>query len=159
MNITATQYNLHNKAFEIYISGCKGNCKNCHNPELKNYDIGEEVDFNYIQIKLLPKIIEFEDLIDSIWILGGEPLDQNLYELDFLLSHIKIKPLWLFTRHEIDNIPNSIKQYFTYIKTGSYIEELKTDKNIVCSINLATSNQQLYKKEGGKFIAQSIDNK
>lgn len=159
MRIAATQYNLQNKAFEIYLSGCKGSCKNCHNPELKDYEIGEEIDFDYIQLKLFPKIIEFENIIDSIWILGGEPLDQDLYRLDFLLSHIKIKPLWLFTRYEIDSIPGSIKQYFNYIKTGSYIEELKTDKNIVCGINLASGNQKLYKNEGGKFVVQNIDHK
>ena len=38
------------------------------------------------------------------------------------------------------------KELCDYIKTGSYIEELKCDDNIQYGIKLATSNQKINKK-------------
>jgi len=145
MNIVSTQYNLSNKALEIYLSGCYGDCYGCHNPELKDFSIG-----NYYKeelSKLTNKINDFYFLINSIWILGGEPLDQNYNELFDLLLYLKQfnKNIWLFTRYEIEEISDEIIEYCDYIKTGKYIDELKVDDNIQCGIKLATSNQKVYK--------------
>lgn len=147
MNIVSTQFNLNNKTLEIYLSGCYGNCYNCHNPELKDFNIG-----NYYLNKLLDiikKIKAFDSLIDNIWILGGEPLDQNHNELIKMLINLKQtnKKIWLFTRYEIDEISEEIIECCDYIKTGKYIPELTTDDNIQCGIKLATSNQKIYKIE------------
>ena len=146
MNIISTQYTLENKTLEIYISGCYGNCYGCHNPELKNFNIGE----NYIkQLDFIKqKICECDYLIDNIWILGGEPLDQNEKELINLLKELKTtnKNIWLFTRYELDNISDDVKNISDYIKTGIYDELKLTNNNIQYNIKLASSNQNIYKK-------------
>jgi anaerobic ribonucleoside-triphosphate reductase activating protein len=147
MNIASTQYSLSTKSLEIYFSGCLDHCEGCHNSELWNFDIGE----NYLsQIpKIKDKIIFFNKLIDKIFFLGGEPLDQNKTEFtDFVKQILEInKPLWLFTRHELQYIDKDILQYFDYIKCGKYIVEKTCDNNIQYDIKLATSNQNIYMKE------------
>jgi anaerobic ribonucleoside-triphosphate reductase activating protein len=147
MNIAATQYTLETKSFEIYVSGCKGNCKGCHNPELRDFNIGNPLTQNTIT-HIIDKIHEFDSLIDHIWILGGEPLDQDSMTLQELLGELQItnKPIWLFTRFELDDVPDIIKQHCDYIKCGSYIGELQTSDNWQHGIQLATSNQNIYMK-------------
>ena len=148
MNIMATQYTLDNQSLEIYIAGCSGSphCEGCHNPESWNFDIGEKYDYSYF-IKIKNKIKDFDSLIKNIMIFGGEPLDQDIEELENFLSDLKSlsKPIWLFTRYDFDEIPNKIIDLVDYIKTGRYIKELKTFDNIHFGINLASNNQKIIK--------------
>lgn len=152
MNILATQYTLSTKSLEIYIAGCNGNphCINCHNSKSWNYNIGETFSDNYFKNNILSKIKRF-DLIDNIMIFGGEPLDRDIWEdyglvcMFVYLADLNL-PIWLFTRYELEEIPDIIKSYCDYIKCGKYIEELTTDDNIQYGIKLATSNQKIYKK-------------
>ena len=56
------------------------------------------------------------------------------------------KPIWVFTRYDIDKVPKEIKSLCNYIKCGRYKPELKCKNNIHYGIELATSNQKIYKK-------------
>lgn len=146
MNIAATQYTLKYKSFELYLSGCDGICgKKCHNKELWDFNLGKP--YQQETYKIIHKVKEFDNLIDNIWILGGEPLLQNHDELLNLICDLKTtdKKIWLWTRFEIDDIPQKIKEQCDYIKTGRFIEELKCDNNIQYSIKLATRNQKIIK--------------
>ena len=150
MNILSTQYTLKNKVFEIYVAGCSAipHCTNCHNPETWDFNQGDFFDDKYFKEKIEIKIIEFDSMIRNIMIFGGEPLDQPIEELIYLLSKLYKckKTIWLFTRNEIENVPDKIKEYCNYIKCGSYVPELTTENNIQYGIKLATSNQYIYKK-------------
>jgi anaerobic ribonucleoside-triphosphate reductase activating protein len=153
MNVASTQYSLNTKSFEIYLSGCNGSCKGCCNPELKDFNIGEELDTDVL-IKIISKIKEFDNLIENIWILGGEPLDQRYEELAsliFLLKTNTSKKIWLFTRYSIDYVDEHLRHYIDYVKCGEYLEELKCDDNIQYRVKLATSNQKIYKLSGGQI--------
>lgn len=70
MNIAATQFTLDTGSFEIYLSGCRHRCsEECHNKELWDFNIGKLYNKKlFIEIK--EKILEFDDLVDSISILG-----------------------------------------------------------------------------------------
>ena len=143
-----SQYNFEHKALEIYLAGCKGNCKGCHNPEMKSFDVGTELNCEEYE-KIEEKIKS--DLVENIWILGGEPIDRNIYELDLLIYRLSfiLKPIWLFTRYELRDIQLLINNDLLdvdYIKVGPYIQELKTDTNIQHGVKLATSNQKILKK-------------
>lgn len=146
MNIAATQYSLNTKSFEIYVAGCSGNCKGCHNPELKDFNVGQHMTTDGLK-RMVQKIQEFDTLVDNIWVLGGEPLDQDLDDLKILLESIQRinKPIWLFTRYDLSNIPKDIKLLCDYIKTGAYLPELLSDDNTQFGITLATSNQKIHK--------------
>jgi anaerobic ribonucleoside-triphosphate reductase activating protein len=127
---------------DIFLSGCnrEPKCKNCHNPELWNFDNGNDI--NYEEIIRWLKIKN--ELFDNVIIMGGEPLDQK--DLVVLLEKIyKIKPIWLYTSYELDEIPKQIEKYCSYIKTGRYDETQLSKNNIVYGIKLASKNQKIYK--------------
>lgn len=152
MNILATQYTLANKSFEIYVAGCKAlpHCKGCHNELSWDFELGYEYE-SYLSGKIIPKIREFNNLIDNIMIFGGEPLDQPIDKLIDMVKKIKEfnKTLWLFTRYSLEEVKDKLKSniaLFDYIKCGRYEQDLITDSNIQYGIKLATSNQKIYKK-------------
>ena len=152
MNIISTQYTLNTKAFEIYVSGCKGNphCEGCFSPETWAFEQGEYFDNTYFE-KLKTKITEFDSLIDNIMIFGGEPLDQDMSDFGILLSLLKDnfnKPIWVFTHYELEKSLEILGTHILnidFLKCGAYIPALKVEKNNHYGINLATSNQQIYK--------------
>jgi organic radical activating enzyme len=147
MNIAATQFNFEYGALEIYISGCNGNpkCTDCHNPELWDFKMGSPW-YTWANT-IFRKIEEFESLVKNIWILGGEPLDNNQSILTEFLYFINTRdiPIWLFTRYEIDQIPDTIKDVCSYIKCGRYLPELKSDDYYQCGVKLASTNQIIHK--------------
>ncbi len=144
MRISATQYNLHNKALEIYISGCDGSCGDiCHNQEIWDFSIGE--DYQKELPKILKKIKDFDSMIDNIWILGGEPLLQDEEDLMEFLLKLTHKTVWLFTRFDICEVSESILSICNYIKCGRYMPDLVCDDNIQYGVKLSTSNQKIYK--------------
>lgn len=152
MNILGTQYTLNRKALEIYISGCKGDaklghCPNCHNPESWNFSQGEKYNKTYFY-KIKQKIIDFDTMIKNIEIYGGEPNDQNYIELESFLKDLKSlnKTIWLFTRYDLKDCPKFEYELCDYIKCGRYIQELSCNNNLQYGFNLATSNQNIYKK-------------
>jgi len=130
---------------EIYLSGCnrKEKCKGCHNPELWNFQYGRKLSLDELKKIIIPK----QKYLDTFVIMGGEPLHQkreNLIALlDFLIQFDK--QIWLYTSYEINEVPKEIQQYCNYIKTGRYNEKLKTKSNIQYGIQLASSNQKIYK--------------
>lgn len=146
MHIASTQYTLSTSSLDIYFSGCNPpHCKDCQNPELWEF----VDDNNYIKkfYEIEKKVKNFDILIKNIMLFGGEPMHQNRKEfIDFLNKLESLnKKIWLFTRHEIYDIPENIKRFCDYIKTGRYVPKLKTNDNIMYGITLATSNQRIYK--------------
>ena len=153
MRYLATQYNLKNRALEIYLSGCKGengvHCKGCHNPITWDFDFGHYIMHNLVPYEIRNKIQENSELINNIWILGGEPLDQDLLSLAVFLCDMKQlfpdKKIWLFTRRDILEVPTEIKESCDYIKTGKYDMAQKVEGYEMYGVTLATSNQQVHK--------------
>ena len=148
MRLLGTQFSMKTRTFEIYLAGCKGNphCRGCHNPESWNFDNGKELNHDALN-ELQDKINEYSHLINRIFIMGGEPLDQPLFDLQNLCRkvHTAHKEMWLFTRYDLGDIPDFISCYFKYIKTGRYDSELLVDDNIQYGVKLASSNQQIHK--------------
>jgi anaerobic ribonucleoside-triphosphate reductase activating protein len=147
MKIASTQYSLDTQSFEIYLSGCNGCCEGCYNPELKDFNIGKDYLTQINKIK--NKIKKFDKLIKNIWLLGGDPIDQDLQMLEDLMIQLKTLdiPIWIWTRHNLMDIPINILRLCSCIKTGAYIPALKTDDNIQYGVKLATSNQNIIKME------------
>ena len=128
---------------DIFLSGCsrEPKCKNCYNPSLWDFDRGKEVNYEELTSWLKLK----NDLFDNIAILGGEPLSQN--DLIILLNNlVNIKPIWLYTSYEIDEIPQEIQQYCSYIKTGRYIPKLSSNNYLSHKIKLASINQKILQR-------------
>lgn len=141
MKLAGFEYNLEHKALEIYISGCKGPyCAGCHNPDLWDFTLGWDIDE---EILLNINTRTHEDMIEYVWILGGEPQDQKMEELNLLLSYID-KPVVLFTRYtDVDKgLDISL---IDYIKFGPYDCLGEQYVEPVLGITLASKNQYVKK--------------
>ena len=148
MKIVATQYNLEQRALEIYVSGCNNHCPGCHNPELQNFDIGTPYE-NWLD-SINDKIKYFNSMIDNIWILGGEPLDQDKFELEAFIMFLNEynKKIWLFTGHLLSDAlqliaTTEIDHNIDYLKYGFYDETDLTDSNICFGVKLSSGNQRI----------------
>lgn len=148
MRIVSTDYSMATKSYDIFLSGCNATpkCEDCHNPEAWDFKCG--TDWKSHIAKINKAVLLFKNNIDKFFILGGEPLDQDREQFVLFITGLREygKPLWLFTRFELNEIPEEIKEMFDYIKTGRYIPELSTKDNIQYGVRLATSNQKIYKK-------------
>lgn len=134
-------FNPYEKAtVELYVSGCKAACKNCHNPELQDFNFGEELNTE----ELINYLDRRKNLFSIISITGGDLYYQNEMEAMLLCSNLKLlfpeKEFWLFTGAELKSLPKWYFKVFNYIKTGVYNENKKQEGFP------ASSNQKLNKK-------------
>lgn len=147
MNIISKDYSLATKSYDIFFSGCNMtvHCEDCHNPEAWNFNCGTDWVLHKKEIK--ENISLFNPIIDKIFLLGGEPLDQDRGDFLKCVRFLRTlgKDIWLFTRYDIKEIPKEIQQLFDYIKCGMYIPKLITSNNIQYNVRLATSNQYIIK--------------
>lgn len=148
MNITDFDYSMSDKAYSIYVSGCKAEpkCKGCFNPE--NWDFNRGKEWTTYKDKISKDIEVNRNLVDKIIIVGGEPLDQNPLQLGLMLDFLKgFKiPIYLFTRYELKDVPQFVKDRCDFIKCGAYKPECSCESNEHYGINLATDNQKIYAK-------------
>ena len=144
MNIVKFQYEPKYQALEIYLSGCREpHCKNCHNSILWDFDVGK----NWETWKHKLNQYGHTDIVKNFWVLGGEPLDNNVTQLELLLKYLSQfkKLIWLWTRYELQDIPDNIKKYLDFTKTGEYINTLDGYNEPLFGIKLASSNQRILK--------------
>ena len=104
----------------VFFQGCDLRCNGCHNKSAWDISKGTEVNVNE-----LVTLLEKEVVNKKITISGGEPLMQaeGLIELVKMLKGFDIA---VYTGHEISDVPKELLENITYIKTGSFKEELKT---------------------------------
>lgn len=152
------EYSITTRSLDIFTIGCSNGstkpeecaCVGCCNPEIRDWNL-KGFSSEQVLSKILQLDTKFGNLIDKILIVGGDPMDAYCrYRedmTDFLTSLRKItpKPLFLFTRHELNEIPKELLEMVDYVKTGAYIPELTCDDNIQEGIKLATSNQKIFK--------------
>ncbi len=144
MRILATQYTLATKSLDIYVAGCKGDrngrhCPGCHNPESWDFDQGRPYDL-VSATEIWPHFIEFGQLIQNAMIFGGEPLDQD--ESDLIKMLIDISgfgvQIWLFTRHELNEVPASVKEFCATIRRCSLTTTFSAASNSHRPISAST---------------------
>jgi anaerobic ribonucleoside-triphosphate reductase activating protein len=139
-------------ALDLFLSGCrrKEKCKGCHNPELWDFDNGIRMDLEDID-----KLISKKKVMDSVAVMGGEPLhNSNLLQLLQMIKS-KGKKVWLYTSYELSQIPKNIRDSCDYIKTGIYEEENRTTRESW----LASKNQSIYAREGEIFAPYYVNGK
>lgn len=158
LKIAHIDYNITTRSLDIFTIGCNGCCKGCCNPEIKDFNSdGMSLEDAVLKIRELYR--KFNHLIDRFIIVGGDPVDGEKITggVSVLLDDLKLltdKPIFLFTRYNIEKIPQNLKDKVDYIKIGEYKPELLVDKNMWYGINLATSNQKIYKKVKNDWILQ-----
>jgi anaerobic ribonucleoside-triphosphate reductase activating protein len=145
----STQYTLNTRSLDIFIAGCNASpkCEQCFNPESWDFTKGELLSPKYFDKKIRRKMQEYDSMIENVMLLGGEPLDQDLTELCSLIDDLQEfnKPIWLFTHYHFHQVPLYALRGVSYVKTGRYMPQFKSDKNIQYGIKLSTNNQNIYK--------------
>lgn len=130
----------------IWFTGCKHNCKNCHNLNLQIKQSGFLLSNIYQELK------NRRELTDWVVLSGGDPLydiNKSITNQIIKIAHQFNYKIFIYTGYKYDNIKkfiDSIKNdgyNIDYIKCGKYIEELKNDNYIFASIN-----QKLYNDKG-----------
>lgn len=138
-------------AFTIWFSGCTLRCEGCQNPQLWDRDFGE-----LFTVSDIVNIIDLQATrfgIEDVVLLGGEPLDQNIYDMNGLCEQLSSRRynIWLYTGYEFDEIRPSVKNHCYTIKAGRYIDELRDEAHFPI-----TSNQKVFRKIAGVWKQISI---
>jgi anaerobic ribonucleoside-triphosphate reductase activating protein len=112
----------------LFVSGCPHHCKGCFNPELWNYDAGQDM-----TTKQFAEIIDLcsKPYISGLSLLGGEPLaPENVYTVSniaqFFKHHFPNKTIWCYTGYRWEDVKRfSIMRYIDILVDGQFVEELK----------------------------------
>jgi len=153
MNIVQVEYSIATKSLDIFVSGClEPYCVGCCNIELVDFNKGMQW-ARYVD-KIRNYLIDYNILIDNIFLVGGSFNHQDIEELKKFFNMFVIYPevfrgkkIWLFAREELKDIQDIFKENCDYIKCGAYLKNLSTNNNTQYGVKLATSNQKIYIKE------------
>lgn len=114
----------------VFFQGCDLRCKGCQNPSTWEMKNGTEMTTDE-----LVTILEKEVVNKKVTFSGGEPLMQVDALID-VAKKLKDFDIAVYTGHEFEEVPKELLDNITYIKTGSFKEELKsTVKPYVGSTN------------------------
>ena len=114
----------------VFFQGCDLRCKGCQNPSTWEMKNGTEMTTDE-----LVTILEKEVVNKKVTFSGGEPLMQVDALID-IVKKLEGFDIAVYTGHEFKEVPQELLDNITYIKTGSFKEELKsTVKPYVGSTN------------------------
>lgn len=148
-------------ATTIFLSGCRFMCEGCFNKwEGWSFQNGK-----LVTDEVIDKVIEYysDPHVSHLSLLGGEPLHQDLKELEYFLDRIKSKVpdklIWMWTGFYLKELEDSededdryrlllSKRYIDYLVDGRFDKSLKDERILY----RGSTNQTIYKKEKGIFI-------
>ena len=114
----------------VFFQGCDLRCKGCQNPSTWEMKNGTEMTTDE-----LVTILKKEVVNKKVTFSGGEPLMQVDALID-VVKNLKSFDIAVYTGHKFEDVPQELLDNITYIKTGSFKEELKsTVKPYVGSTN------------------------
>jgi anaerobic ribonucleoside-triphosphate reductase activating protein len=113
--------------FVIWTQGCSIHCKGCWNSEMWDFTPKREMPVT----EIFKQILQYQDSIEGITLLGGEPLDQYEETLSLLTSCVKSGlSTMLFTGYEMQEIEkksmSAITENLDILVTGPYEEQNRT---------------------------------
>lgn len=127
----------------INISGCPHRCHGCHSPHLWE-EVGDE-----LTEEVIDRLLQRYGAVGCVCFMGG---DADLITLQILARYVHKKGKKAAWYSGFTEIPTTMIADFDYIKIGPYIEHLG-------GIRSSTTNQRLYKIEGGQMTHIAIASK
>lgn len=146
----------------VFIIGCDNNCVGCSNPQFKEHNQPLTKDNDLVRVDsltLYKLIIKEASRCNSkkIVFVGGDPLSSQNFKITSEVSRWLIEENYetciytgLTTNQILSNkkYRNSLKNGFTFIKTGLFIKEkFQTPHKTNNYIQFASSNQELLDSE------------
>ena len=114
----------------VFFQGCDLRCKGCQNPSTWEMKNGTEITTDELVTVLKKEVVN-----KKVTFSGGEPLMQVDALID-IVKKLEGFDIAVYTGHEFKEVPKELLDNITYIKTGSYKEELNsTVKPYVGSTN------------------------
>lgn len=104
----------------VFFQGCDIHCKGCQNPS--SWNIEDGISYN---VEELADLLKQKVINKKLTLSGGEPLLQKNAVVE-LIDKLPDFDIVLYTGHDLDEVPKGILQKINYIKTGAFMEELKT---------------------------------
>ena len=104
----------------VFFQGCDIHCKGCQNPSSWNIEDGIPYD-----VEELVDLLKQKEINKKLTLSGGEPLLQKNAVIE-LIDKLPDFDIVLYTGHDLNEVPSEILQKINYIKTGAFVEELKT---------------------------------
>ena len=134
----------------LWMQGCPHRCKGCHNPELWNFNGGQEKPIMTIIEEIASALVE-NGIQRNLSILGGEPLcpenfEYTLYIIDWIKATFPNIKIFVWTGYELKELKqlyniDKIKNIDVLI-TGRYIQELR---DVTLQWRGSSNQQILYK--------------
>jgi len=118
----------------IYAVGCKKNCKDCHNPDLRNFNYKKSYELTDEVFETKLKLCS--GLIDGVCWLGGDAVYQEdrLINLSNLIKKHGNLVNCLFTGLKLQEVSNNIKEVMDVIVDGEWngkkLDEKDTSQTI-----------------------------
>ena len=114
----------------VFFQGCDLHCNGCQNPSTWEMKNGTEMTTDELVTVLKKEVVN-----KKVTFSGGEPLMQVDALID-IVKKLEGLDIAVYTGHEFEEVPKELLDNITYIKTGSFKEELKsTVKPYVGSTN------------------------
>ena len=106
----------------LFMQGCDLHCKGCQNRSTWELNNGKEISVDNLFNELKENVFN-----KKITISGGEPLVQK-EELKLLIDKLADAgfDIALYTGHVKEDVPEEIIKKVKYLKTGRFVEDLKT---------------------------------
>ena len=104
----------------VFFQGCDLHCNGCQNPSTWEMKNGTEMTTDELVTVLKKEVIN-----KKVTFSGGEPLMQVKALID-IVKKLSDFDIAVYTGHEFDEVPQELLDNITYIKTGSFKEELKS---------------------------------
>lgn len=130
-------------ALSTVLAGCGHACAECHSPEYRDRNAGVELDL--IQYRDL--LLKYRNKASCVVFFNGEYDAELLGKMAWAARLLNYSTA-LYSGFEFNELPKELKNEFTYLKTGPYIEELG-------GLTEKTTNQRFWKKVDGEWVDET----
>ena len=138
----------------VWFSGCHGECKNCHNPELQIPCPGYTIE------EIQKELTQRRSLCEWVVFTGGDPLmNYNIKTLKEIckIANVLNYKIMIYTGYEFEEIQHEIFDInMNYIKCGKYDDTQTNEDYIFGSTNQylidTKTNTKKYFYENDKII-------
>lgn len=114
----------------VFFSGCTLKCQGCFNKDIQDFKYGHKFTFRTLDLLVSDA---FDDHVDGICILGGEPFDQDLNMLLRIVMELYYKvskPIHIWSGYRLekllqDPMKTAVLEYCDTLVDGPFIESEK----------------------------------